>query len=257
MDVITSLFKRSVSLRSMTLTIFPPYSEGFTSLLQSVPSLNTTLSINDHQWLGGYCPWGLWPTKHIETSGLKVLFSRRAHLFTKHFYQTSRLLEYTGKLYLRPGNYGDLYSLPPASVTLFIYLPSTFIAVSRIPKNMIRVSYFISLVERGVWVDVLSKQKKFCRLLLSSIGAWKSPCAGIGVITWTRIRCRICLDLCGVSQARYLINPQWAIVIVQYGDAEWPKKFSWPCSKVDGYWTAREGILKPTNHQLWAHSSAY
>ena len=45
MGVITSIFKRSVSLRSIILTIFPPYFEGFTNLLKSVPSLNTTLSI--------------------------------------------------------------------------------------------------------------------------------------------------------------------------------------------------------------------
>ena len=60
-------------------------------------------------------------------------------------------------LHLRPGNFDDLYPLPPTDnavhgplhlVKLDLY------PITLIPKNMI--SYLSSLVERGVTVNVLS-----------------------------------------------------------------------------------------------------
>jgi hypothetical protein len=55
---------------------------------------------------------------------------------------------------------------------------------TRIPKNII--SYFLSLAERGVTVNVLSGSEDILQSSISTIiGARKSPCAGIGLITWT------------------------------------------------------------------------
>ena len=83
------------------------------------------------------------------------------------FLPNLKILEYTGELFLRPGNYSDLYPLPPADNTIrgpFHLLNLNLYPVTRVPKNLI--SYVSSLKERGVATNVLSKSED---ILQSSI----------------------------------------------------------------------------------------
>ena len=146
-EAVTSFLRRSAcSLRSFTMILntFPPYFEGFMSLLQSMPSLNT-LSITT---------WGN-TTRSILQVVAKVLSSQSTSL-QEGFLPNLKILEYSGRLL--PGNYDDLYSLSPADNAVhgpFHLLKLDPHPATRIPKNVI--SYLSSLVERGVAVDILSK----------------------------------------------------------------------------------------------------
>jgi hypothetical protein len=110
----------------------------------------------------------------------KVLSSQSTNLLPN-----LEVLIYTGELRLGPGYYADLYPLPPADNAVhgpLRLLKLDLYPATRIPKKII--SYFLSLVERGVNVNVLSRSQDITQ---SSIGIGKSPCAGIGLITWSRI----------------------------------------------------------------------
>ena len=174
MEVVTSFFRRSAcSLRSFSIIFsrFPRYFEGFMSLLQSMPSLNTLsiISVTSTRELGNIIPED-YDLRNVLQLVAKVLSSQSTSL-QQGFLPNLKILEYTGLLYLRPGNYSDLYPLPPVDnaghgplhiLTLDLY-PAT-----RIPENMI--SYLSSLVERGVTVNVLSKSKD---ILQSSIDHYR------------------------------------------------------------------------------------
>ena len=168
MEVITSFLRRSAcSLRSFSLifSIFSPFFEDFMNILQSMPSLNT-LSITswENTTPGNYDP------RNLLQLVAKVLSSQSTSL-RQGFLPNLKILEYTGKLYLRQGNYADLYSLPPADNAVhgpLHLLKLNIHPVTRIPKNMI--SYLSSLVERGVTVNVLSKSED---ILQSSIDYYK------------------------------------------------------------------------------------
>ena len=155
MEVITSFLRRSAcSLRSFTVTFstFPPYFEGFISLVQSLPSLNTLLmiSITDSD-LEDTTPEDCDP-RNILQIVTEILYSQSTSLFQRGFLPNLKILEYTGQLCLRSGNYGDQYTLPPADNSAVLgplhLLKLDLRPATRIPKNMI--SYLSSLVERGV-----------------------------------------------------------------------------------------------------------
>jgi len=88
----------------------------------------------------------------------KVLSSQSTSL-PQGFLPNLKILEYTGKLNPRPGNYDDLQHLLPANNAVRgpFHLFKLDITQHRIPKNMI--SYLSSLVERGVTVNLLSKSE--------------------------------------------------------------------------------------------------
>ena len=168
MEVINSFLERSAcSLRSLSVmfSTFPPYFDGFMSLLQSMPSLNTlsltTRTMSKNTYLSeDYNP------RNILQLLAKILSSQSASL-QQGFLPNLEILEYSGKLHLRPGNYDDLYHLPPADNAVhgpLHLLKLDLRPATRIPKNMI--SYISSLVERGVAVNVLSKSED---ILQSSI----------------------------------------------------------------------------------------
>ena len=158
MGIITSFFRRSAcSLRSfsMIFSIFPPYFEGYMNLLQSMPSLNTLSIISITTIAEYYYNTEDYDPRNILQLVAKVLSSQSTSL-QQGFLPNLKILEYTGELYLRPGNYDYLYSLPPAdnAVHVPLHLLKLNITQHRIPKNMI--SYLSSLVERGITVNVLS-----------------------------------------------------------------------------------------------------
>ena len=139
-------------------------------LLQSMPSLDTLSIILTSTYFHitipeDYDPW------NILRLVAKVLSSQSTSL-PQGFLPNLKILEYTGKLHLRPENYDDLYSLPltdeavhgPLHLLKFNIHPAT-----RIPKHMI--SYFSSLMELGVTVNGLSKSKD---ILQSSIDYYRS-----------------------------------------------------------------------------------
>ena len=168
MEVIISFFRRSAcSLRSlfMTFTInFSPYFERFMSLLQSMPSLNT-LSMATEKIAFDYHP------RNILQLVAKVLSSQSTSL-QQGFLPNLKILEYTGLLHLHPGNYGDLYPLPPADNAVvhgpLHLLKLDLYPATRIPENLI--SYLSSLVERGVTVNVFSESED---ILQSSIDYYR------------------------------------------------------------------------------------
>ena len=163
-EVITSFLRRSsCSLRFFTVifSISPRYFEGFMRLLQSMPSLNTLSLISITTTTREECN-----PRNILQLLAKVLSSQNTSLHPG-FLPNLKILDYTGELGLRPENYDDLYSLPPADnafqgplhlVKLDVH-PEIYIS-----KNMI--SYLSSLVERGVTVNVVSTSKD---ILQSSI----------------------------------------------------------------------------------------
>ena len=169
MGVITSFLRRSAcSLRifSVTFSAFPSSFDGFMILLQSMPSLNTLsiTTLKKTTTLKNYNP------RHILQLVTKVLSSQSASL-QQGFLPNLNILEYTGKLYLYPRNYADIYSLPPANDAVhgpLQLLKLDLLPATRIPKNMI--SYFSSLVERGVAVNVLSNSED---ILQSSIDYYR------------------------------------------------------------------------------------
>ena len=73
-------------------------------------------------------------------------------------------LEYTGQLRLCPGNYAELFPLPPTDNAVhgpLRLLKLDLSPIARIPENII--SYFLSLTERGITVNVLSRSKDILR----------------------------------------------------------------------------------------------
>jgi hypothetical protein len=161
--VITSFLRRSAcSLRSFSV-ILPPYFEDFMNLLQSMPSLSILLITTTNYYR--YFPPEYYEPRNLLQLVAKVLYSQSTSL-QQGFLPNLKILEYTGLLYLRPGNYEDLYSLPPAdnAVHPLHLLKLDLHPVTRLPKNMI--SYLSSLVERGVTVDVSSDSED---ILQSSI----------------------------------------------------------------------------------------
>ena len=176
MEVITSFLRRSVcSLRSFSviLSIFSSYLKSFMDLLQSMPSLNTLSIISTTKTT--YHSHNTIPEDYDICNILrlvaKVLSSQSTSL-QQGFLPNLKILEYTGKLHLRPGNYDDLYFLPPADNALhgpLHLLKFNIHPATRIPKHMI--SYFSSLMELGVTVNGLSKSKD---ILQSSIDYYRS-----------------------------------------------------------------------------------
>jgi hypothetical protein len=172
MEVITSFLRRSAcSLRSfsMVLSNFPPYFEGFMNILQSLPSLNTLSIISITTLAADTTPEDCDPWNILQLVA-NVLSSQSTSL-QQGFLPNLKILEYTGKLYLSPGNYEDLYSLPPADNAVhgpLHLLKLDLYPATRIPKNMI--SYLSSLVERGVTVNVLSNSED---ILQSSIDYYR------------------------------------------------------------------------------------
>ena len=175
MEVITSFLRRSAcSLRSLSMifSIFPPYFESFVNLLQSMPSLNTLSIIsttNITSNFGNTVPEDYDPRSILQLVA-KVLSSQNTSL-QQGFLPNLEILEYTGKLCLRPGNFNDLYSLPPADNAAhgpLNVLKLDLHPATRIPKSII--SYLSSLVEGGVTVDVLSNSED---ILQSSIDYYR------------------------------------------------------------------------------------
>ena len=169
MENITFFLRRSAcSLRSfsMIFSIFPPYFEGLMELLQSMPSLKK-LSLSSTSFEDttreNYDP------RSILELVAKVLFSQSTS--QQGFLPNLKILEYSGKLYLGPGNYVDFYSLPPVDNAVlgpFHLLKLDLNPATRIPINMI--SYLSSLVERGVTVKVISGSEN---ILQSSIDYYR------------------------------------------------------------------------------------
>ena len=117
MEVITSFFRRSAcSLRSFatTFSYFPPHFERLMNFLQSMPSLNslsilskTALDENAiHVTPEDYDPRNLMQL-------VAKLLSSQSTSPQQGFLPNLKILEYTGVLHLRPGNFDDLYPLPP------------------------------------------------------------------------------------------------------------------------------------------------
>jgi hypothetical protein len=141
------------------------------NLLQSMPSLNTLSLISvttDSDFEDITTPEDYDP-RNILRLVAKILSSQNTSL-QQGFLPNLKTLEYSGMLNLRPGNYSDLYSLPPADAVHgpFHLLKLELHPATRIPKNMI--SYISSLVERGVTVKVLSDSKD---ILQSSIDYYR------------------------------------------------------------------------------------
>ena len=93
----------------------------------------------------------------------KVLFSQSTSP-RQGFLPNLMVLTYTGELYLRPGNYNDLYSLPPTDNAVhgrFRLFKLDLFPASRIPINMI--TYLWSLVNRGISVNVMSDSEDILR----------------------------------------------------------------------------------------------
>jgi hypothetical protein len=158
MEVITSFLKRSAcSLRSLSMifSVFPPYFEGFMRLLQSMPSLNKLSIISIASTIHYDVTLEDYDPRNLLQLVAKV-FSSQSTSLQQGFLPNLKILEYTGKL--RPGNYDDPYSLPPADNTLhgpLHLLKLDLRPAAHMPKYMI--SYLSSLVERGVTVDIVYK----------------------------------------------------------------------------------------------------
>ena len=103
-EVVTSFLRRSAcSLRSLSISIVEQYFDGFSNLLQSMPSLST-VSITNLEYTEEYDP------RNILQLVAKVLTSQNTSL-QQGFLPNLQALEYTGKLHLHPKNYDSLYPL--------------------------------------------------------------------------------------------------------------------------------------------------
>jgi hypothetical protein len=173
-EATSSFFRRSAcSLRSffVTLRIFPPDFEDFMSLLQSMPSLNKlsiigiigmTLPLEN---FGSTTTPEDYDSRRILQLVTKVLSSQSTSL-QQGFLPNLKILEYTGKLILRPGYCDDLHSLLPADNAVHgpLHLIKIDLTQHRLSKKVI--SYLSSFVERGVTVNVMSESED---ILQSSI----------------------------------------------------------------------------------------
>ena len=156
MEVMTSFFRRSgCSLRSFSMGFhnFPPHFEKFIIFFQPM----NTLSITETRSYSDNTNPEDYDLRNILHLVAKVLSSQSASP-QQGFLPNLKILKYTGKLRLPAGNLDDLYSLPPATVHGSLHLFKLDLhPITRIPKNMI--SYFSSLEERGVTVNVLSESE--------------------------------------------------------------------------------------------------
>jgi hypothetical protein len=174
MEAIASFLRRSAcTLRSFSISFgnSSPYIERFMNVLQSMTSLNTLslISVTTPICSGIITPDDYNPRNILQLVA-KVLSSQNTSL-KEGFLPNLKTLECTGRFNLHPGNYSDLYSLPPADNAArgpFHLLKLELHPATRIPKNMI--SYISSLVERGVTVKVLSDSKD---ILQSSIDYYR------------------------------------------------------------------------------------
>ena len=163
--VISSFLRRSAcSLRHLCVifSISPPYFKGFVSLLQSMPSLDSLLLRSITATSETTTPEDYDP-QYILQLLAKVLFSQSTSP-RQGFLPNLMVLTYTGELYLRPGNYNDLYSLPPTDNAVhgrFRLFKLDLFPASRIPINMI--TYLWSLVNRGISVNVMSDSEDILR----------------------------------------------------------------------------------------------
>ena len=158
LEVISSFLRRSacsLGYLSVVLSIAPPYFEDFLILLQLMPSLDS-LSLRSITTTSEITSPEDYDPRNILQLLAKIISSQSTSP-PQVFLPNLRFLEYNGELYLPPGDYTDLYSLPPADNAvhgrLRLFKLDLFPA-SRIPINML--SYLWSLVERGVSVMVMS-----------------------------------------------------------------------------------------------------
>ena len=150
--LVTFFLRRSAcSLRSFSMIFsnIPPYIESFMDLLQRMPSLNTLSMISKN-----ITPADCDPGEILQLVA-KVLSSQSTS--QQGFLPNLKILEYTGMLHLRPGNYDDLYPLPPADNTVHrpFHLLKLNLDQYPIPKNMI--SYISILEGQGLTVKFKSK----------------------------------------------------------------------------------------------------
>ena len=174
MEIVTSFLRRSAcSLRSFTVmvSIFPPYFEGLMSLLESLPSLDSLSLVSITTTLGNT---NLNPSEYDPRNILQLVarvLSSQSTSLQQGFLPNLKILKYTGELYLRPGNYDDLYPLPPADNAVhgpLHLLKLNLYPTYRVPQNLI--SYISNLMERGVTVNVVSRSED---ILQSSINYYR------------------------------------------------------------------------------------
>jgi F-box-like len=170
-EAIAFFFRTSAcSLRSFSMisSAFPPYFEGFMSLLHSMPSLNTLsiISITDAWGNARLTPFEDFDPRNILQLAANVLSSQSTSL-QQGFLPNLKILEYTGKLNLRPEYCDDLQSLLPDDSAVHgpLHLIKINLTQHRLPKKI--VSYLSSFVERGVTVNVMSESED---ILQPSIG---------------------------------------------------------------------------------------
>ena len=175
MGNITSLFERSAcSLRSFSVTFnVSNHFEEFMSLLPLIPSLKT-LSITAYTHRASEDD-----SRNIVQLVAKVV-SSQCTTIQRRLLPNLEVLEYTGRI--RPGNYAELFPLPPTDNTVhgpLRLLKLDLSPIARIPENII--SYLLSLTERGDTVNVLSGSKD---ILQSSVDYYRdkeeSLCPGLG-----------------------------------------------------------------------------
>jgi hypothetical protein len=161
--VITSFFRRSAcSLRSLSMEFdISRYFEELMDILQSMPLL-TTLTIISARWAtqsyGTHTTGEEYHPRSIFQLLAKILFSQSTSL-QQGFLPNLKILKYTGKLSLsvHPGNYEDIYPLPPADNA--VHGPLQLFKLDLHPATRMSgslISYISSLAERGVTVEVIS-----------------------------------------------------------------------------------------------------
>ena len=170
MEVITSFLRRSAcSLRSFSMAFlnFPPHFERFTNFFRSINALSI-ISETETKNYASPEDYDLW---NILQFVAKVLSSQSTSL-QQGLLPNLKILEYTGKLHLPVGNLDALvYTLPPSDSAVHgpLHLFKLDLhPITRVPKKM--MSYFSSLEERGVTVNVTSKSKD---ILQSSIDYYR------------------------------------------------------------------------------------
>ena len=173
MEVITSFLGRSACLlRSLYMDFrsFRPHFEMFMNFFQSMNTLSIISITETATHFDNTTPEDYDQRRNILQLVAKVLSSQSTSPH-QGFLPNLKILEYTGMLRIPSGNLDDRYSLPPAGDNAVHALHSFKLdlhPVTRIPKNM--MSYFSSLEERGVTVNVLSNSED---ILQSSIDYYK------------------------------------------------------------------------------------
>ena len=172
MEVITSFFRRSACpLRSFSMAFrsFSPHFERFMNSFQSMNTLSIISIMETASYSKNTAPEDYDPRNILQLVA-KVLSSQSTSL-QQGFLPNLKILEYTGMLRVPSGNLDALYALPPADNAVrgpLHLFKLNLHPITRIPKKM--MSYFSSLEERGVTVNVLSKSKD---ILQSSIDYYR------------------------------------------------------------------------------------